>query len=174
MPAAALYCSTLAKNLFQEVGAWGKTLLLAKVFAPDECWAMRRGRLHLVDDPATEMSCGHIPQLLQTGYLCVPLMAQGEAMGILYLQASGLIPSDLKEPTAQIAATLAEGIALALANLKLRETLRSQAIRDSLTGLFNRRYLEETLEREFLRAARQGVAHSPHHAGSSTTCVGAG
>ena len=153
----ALFMLNPSKNLFQEVGVWGKVLLLEKVFAPDECWAMRRGRLHQVDDPATEMSCGHIPQPLQTGYLCVPLMAQGEAMGILYLQASGLIPSDLKEPTAQIAATLAEGIALALANLKLRETLRSQAIRDSLTGLFNRRYLEETLERELHRVKRFGI-----------------
>ena len=45
-------------------------------------------------------------------------------------------------------------VALAFANLRLRETLRSQSIRDPLTGLFNRRYMEETLERELHRAAR--------------------
>ena len=50
--------------------------------------------------------------------------------------------------------TVAEHIALAIANLKLRETLRSQSIRDPLTGLFNRRYMEESLEREMRRAAR--------------------
>src|ERR1041384_3945577 len=50
--------------------------------------------------------------------------------------------------------TVAEHIALALANLKLRETLRSQSIRDPLTGLFNRRYMEESLEREMRRASR--------------------
>ena len=153
----ALYMRNHSQNLFQEVGVWGKSLLLEKVFAPDECWALRRGRLHLVDDPGTEMSCGHVSQSLQAGYLCVPLMAQNKAMGILYLQATGRIQSDLNEPTVQIAATLAEGIALALANLKLRETLRSQAIRDSLTGLFNRRYLEETLERELHRVKRLGI-----------------
>ena len=49
---------------------------------------------------------------------------------------------------------LAEQIGLALGNLKLRETLRSQSIRDPLTGLFNRRYLEESLEREISRANR--------------------
>ena len=36
----------------------------------------------------------------------------------------------------------------ALANLKLRETLRTQAVRDALTGLYNRRYMEHALERE--------------------------
>jgi diguanylate cyclase (GGDEF)-like protein/PAS domain S-box-containing protein len=36
----------------------------------------------------------------------------------------------------------------------LQDQLREQAIRDPLTGLFNRRYLEETLYREISRAAR--------------------
>ena len=53
---------------------------------------------------------------------------------------------------------MAEDLALALANLRLRETLRSQAIRDPLTGLFNRRYLEETMERELNRVKRQGTS----------------
>jgi diguanylate cyclase (GGDEF)-like protein len=51
---------------------------------------------------------------------------------------------------------VADHLALALANLKLRETLRSQSIRDPLTGLFNRRYMEESLERELRRAERRG------------------
>jgi diguanylate cyclase (GGDEF)-like protein/PAS domain S-box-containing protein len=37
----------------------------------------------------------------------------------------------------------------------LQAELREQAIRDPLTGLFNRRYLAETLEREFARASRE-------------------
>ena len=45
-------------------------------------------------------------------------------------------------------------IGLALGNLNLREVLRVQAIRDPLTGLFNRRYMEESLERELRRAVR--------------------
>jgi diguanylate cyclase (GGDEF)-like protein len=50
--------------------------------------------------------------------------------------------------------TMAEHIAMALSNLKLHETLRSQSIRDPLTGLFNRRFMEESLELELRRAAR--------------------
>jgi diguanylate cyclase (GGDEF)-like protein/PAS domain S-box-containing protein len=38
---------------------------------------------------------------------------------------------------------------------QLQDELREQAIRDMLTGLYNRRYLEETLQIELARAARQ-------------------
>lgn len=41
-----------------------------------------------------------------------------------------------------------------MANVKLRDVFRSQSIRDPLTSLFNRRYMEETLERELRRAVR--------------------
>jgi diguanylate cyclase (GGDEF)-like protein/PAS domain S-box-containing protein len=39
---------------------------------------------------------------------------------------------------------------------QLQVALREQAIRDSLTSCFNRRYLDETLERELSRARREG------------------
>jgi diguanylate cyclase (GGDEF)-like protein len=86
-------------------------------------------------------------------------VAQGETLGIFHLelgprpegQAAGVAV-----PKEQLAVTVAEDMALALANLRLRETLRSQAIRDPLTGLFNRRYMEETLDRELKRSTRTG------------------
>jgi diguanylate cyclase (GGDEF)-like protein len=46
-------------------------------------------------------------------------------------------------------------LALSLANLRLRETLRDQSIRDPLTGLFNRRFMQESLDRELQRARRK-------------------
>ena len=55
----------------------------------------------------------------------------------------------------------AEQISLAIANVKLRDQLRDQSIRDALTGMFNRRYMLETCRREFSRAARAG--HSRRH-----------
>ncbi|MGH7545242.1 MAG: diguanylate cyclase, partial [Gemmatimonadota bacterium] len=58
----------------------------------------------------------------------------------------------------QLAVALARHVELALANLKLRETLQNQAIKDPLTGLFNRRYMEESLDRELQRAARTGTS----------------
>ena len=64
------------------------------------------------------------------------------------------------EALARRASAVAERISLVLANLSVREVLRNQSIRDSLTGLFNRRFMEESLEREVRRAARnkEGVA----------------
>ncbi len=55
----------------------------------------------------------------------------------------------------QLAVTVSEAIKLSLSNLKLREELREQATHDALTGLFNRRYLEESLSRELHRAQRR-------------------
>jgi diguanylate cyclase (GGDEF)-like protein len=83
-------------------------------------------------------------------------MAQGEVMGIFHLRQANPEPADQIKATGQFAGTVAEAMAMALANLRLRETLRNQAIRDGLTGLFNRRYLEETLERELSRGKRSG------------------
>jgi diguanylate cyclase (GGDEF)-like protein len=86
------------------------------------------------------------------------MVAQSEASGVLYLQnkdgPADAAPPRLTPAKQQLAQTVADSVALALANLKLRETLRHQSIRDPLTGLFNRRYMEETLERETRRVAR--------------------
>ncbi len=70
--------------------------------------------------------------------------------------AAALAPVPLTEAKRRLAAAVGEQVALGLANVKLREVLRSQSIRDPLTGLFNRRYMEETLEREVRRAQRAG------------------
>ena len=86
------------------------------------------------------------------------MMAQGEAIGILLLCAPEL--GQLTAAKKQLAITVAEHIALALANLKLRETLQDQSIRDPITGLFNRRYMEESLDREIQRCERKRQALS--------------
>jgi diguanylate cyclase (GGDEF)-like protein len=89
------------------------------------------------------------------------MSAQGETLGVLHLRdvapapgGSGETGDGLPESRKGLALSVAERIGLALANLKLRETLRTQSIRDPLTGLFNRRYLEESLEQELRRAVR--------------------
>jgi len=50
--------------------------------------------------------------------------------------------------------SFAEQIGLSIANIRLREMLKRQSIRDPLTGAFNRRYLDEVFERELRRAER--------------------
>jgi diguanylate cyclase (GGDEF)-like protein/PAS domain S-box-containing protein len=155
----ALYMLNNSRNLFEKMANWGQTPPAALVFSPDDCWSVRRGRPHKVDNLQEALLCQHVSAAGLTGYLCVPLIAQGETLGILHLESRpdlGAQEISAAMPKEQLALALAEDMALALANLRLRETLRSQAIRDSLTGLFNRRYMEETLDRELNRAKRTG------------------
>jgi diguanylate cyclase (GGDEF)-like protein len=151
----AVYVTGAAHGLAEPRALWGGLAPAeARPFKPEECWALRRGRLHAVADTAGGVVCEHVPRPLPGASLCVPLTAQGEPLGILYLGARGGAAGGLGEDRQQLAQTVAEQLGLAAANLKLRETLRNQSIRDPLTGLFNRRYMEETLERELRRAER--------------------
>ncbi|AFY83472.1 diguanylate cyclase [Oscillatoria acuminata] len=141
-------------NRVETVATWGKLPGSKPWFSPHECWALRRGRSHRVDNSPFSLFCDHLhSHLSPVESLCIPMMAQGEISGLLYLICS--YKGRLSDAKQQLARTVSEQIALALANIKLRETLHTQSIRDSLTGLFNRRYLEETLERELQRAHRQ-------------------
>jgi len=162
--AGALHAMSASRTSLELVTAWGDFPQGGGyVFAPDECWGLRRGRMHVVEDPRFGQVCQHLGDSVSTSCLCVPLMAQGEALGLLHLQKrvypAGPRAHTAREPLTEskqrLALTVAELIALALANLKLRETLRIQSSRDPLTNLFNRRYLEETLERELRRADRK-------------------
>jgi diguanylate cyclase (GGDEF)-like protein len=96
--------------------------------------------------------CKHLQSPPPKGYICVPMMAQSEAVGVLHLTHSD--ESQMPEAKQRLAMAMAERIAMALSNLRLHETLRNQSIRDPLTGLFNRSFLEESLELEMRRAAR--------------------
>jgi diguanylate cyclase (GGDEF)-like protein len=74
------------------------------------------------------------------------------------LQATDEVPQ-LNSAELSFKTTFAGQVGLSIANIKLREELRTQSVHDALTGLYNRRYLEEALERELRRAtrARQSV-----------------
>ena len=152
-----------SRNFMEAIALWGEPPPTERVFAPDDCWAFRRGQMHVVSNVHAGALCKHVHNLPQSiGYLCMPMMAQTEAVGILHLQ---MAPHMLDQPerirelevesTQRLAVTVAAQIGLALANLKLSEALRIQSMRDVLTGLFNRRYMEESLEREMQRAGRE-------------------
>jgi diguanylate cyclase (GGDEF)-like protein len=150
-----------SRNMVETVAVWGSGVERDRVFTRDDCWALRSGRPHCVEDPNSATFCRHVEPNPALCYLCVPLMAQGDALGILHLRSlpeGETLPKEdherLKAAKMQLATTVAEHIALALANLRLSATLRMQSIRDPLTGLFNRRYMEESMDREIRRATR--------------------
>ena len=156
----AVCVTSASRTAVERVFGWGNASDGAQVFAPDECWALRRGKLQSYRAGEKVVPCRHLDLKEVSESLCVPLMALGEAIGIVSLQrmraaqAQDSVTRSSMESERRLATVLAEQVALALGNLKLRESLKNQSICDSLTGLFNRRYMEESLEREFGRAKR--------------------
>jgi diguanylate cyclase (GGDEF)-like protein/PAS domain S-box-containing protein len=142
-----------SKHFVEAVTTWGDLTVASKtVFSAKQCWALRRGRAHFSTSEQQSLHCSHIEESFAGEALCVPMMAQGEALGMLHFHSPE--KGQLTAAKQQLASAVAERVALALANLRLTEALRQQSIRDPLTGLFNRRYLEESLEREISRAER--------------------
>ena len=136
---------------------WGDDPLLQSIFSLDDCWAMRRGQHHEVIDPQTSVVCNHFIRPPKTGYLCLPLVVQGETLGLFFLDTPSGMTNEHALSWRQLAITVGEGIKLSLSNLKLREIMREQSTHDPLTGIFNRRYLNDTLPRELNYARRQNT-----------------
>jgi len=156
----AVYLYGASRNVVELVSSWGE-LSVAKSFPPTDCWALRRGRAHHVSLSGAEIACRHTSHGERSSAMCVPLLAQGEALGVLHLVGPPELGDRSFTPLAQrLAVAAAEACALALASIRLREKLADQSLRDSLTGLYNRRYAEETLDREIARAKREDGALS--------------
>ncbi|MEC4984258.1 MAG: PAS domain S-box protein [Oscillatoria sp. PMC 1068.18] len=148
-----IFITSASRNRLQKLASWGKHLHSETEFYPHDCWGLRRGRIHLVGENRLGLRCNHIHKKDSLAVtLCIPMIAQGETLGLFYLSAE--TANALPQTKQQLAQTVAEQIALAITNLYLRETLQYQSIRDPLTGLYNRRYLEESLNQEIERAQR--------------------
>lgn len=150
-----LAVQAIGEEELKTVVRWGETNGMSAQFAPSACWGMRRNQRHslrhLTDGPV----CKHFDVLPINPYICHPLQVLGESLGLLTVSA----PADVSEREwgriTHLSAMVAESLKLALSNVRLREALHEQAIRDPLTGLLNRRYLDETLAREIVRAQRE-------------------
>ena len=161
-PFGALYLFRSSRDLIEAAVRWGEKDVLAPTFPPDACWSLRRGQPHWSGHPGNGIACQHLNKSSTTEALCLPMVAQGNTVGILHLEFES--PADFRDDSEKqgfrdshqrLAVSAASKIALLLASLQLRETLREQSIRDPLTHLFNRRFLEESLERELELAGRK-------------------
>jgi diguanylate cyclase (GGDEF)-like protein/PAS domain S-box-containing protein len=142
------------EGCLDNVATWGAGYEAEPLFAYDDCWGMRRGHPHDIEPGSRSVRCKHIADKENCAYLCLPMTVVGETLGLVTLKRPA---QDADWPTGewrQLAVSFAESIKMSISNLKLREALREQAIRDSLTGLYNRRYLESVLPRELSRSVR--------------------
>ena len=149
-----------SRNILELAASWGSSSNSSMTFSPDNCWALRRGKPHWSSTLSAGLICNHVKDNLGVDQvLCIPMVAQGETIGILQLRVPGrpetkLLDENLRVTLERIASSAAGQIALSIASLKLREALKDQSIRDPLTGLYNRRFMHDFLEREVLRARR--------------------
>ena len=154
----SIYLFRNSADQLELAARWGGGPSPRATMAPAACWGLRLGQVHRFSG-ATDLRCRHCEAAEPAAgeyRLCLPLMAYGEVLGLMHLRgtaANAPVSAAMAsiEPAAQ---AIAEQAALSLSNAKLRQTLRDQSIKDPLTGLFNRRYMEETLLREILRARR--------------------
>jgi diguanylate cyclase (GGDEF)-like protein/PAS domain S-box-containing protein len=159
--AGALYLREAGSQQMEAVTNWGampEDFSAERAFEAEQCWALRLGRTHSMGFGGPALLCQHLLSPSADSWLCVPLMTKGEALGVYHLRFQKVEPREVgpRRGLQELALAVAEHIALSLGNLQLRETLRQQSTRDPLTGLFNRRHMEESLTRELRRAERSG------------------
>lgn len=147
-----LYIYAASRNQLTILVQWGEGTP-DEVIDPQECWALRRGMVHHHEDAGSTPSCRHHHDTGDT--LCLPLLAHGEAIGVLALKvpAGG---GQISPETIRLANMLVHQLGLTLSNIRLRETLNEQSIRDPLTNAFNRRYFDMVAEKEISQARRLG------------------
>lgn len=158
----AFFVYSASRDDLEQKACWGGYAALDEpaLIRPSECWGLRRGRAHRLDHRSARMRCVHIRAAAAERAICAPVLGPSETIGLLHLRFDEPAPvpqaheAALWDEREQITVTAAEYLGLALVNLRLRSALQQQSIRDPLTGLFNRRFMEETLTREIRRAQR--------------------
>jgi diguanylate cyclase (GGDEF)-like protein/PAS domain S-box-containing protein len=161
-PVGALYLFRSSRDLVEAAVRWGKTDVLAPTFPPEACWSLRGGQPRWSGTPGNDIVCQHLTIGCTAESLCVPMVAQGNTIGVLHIEFdSAAWPLNhsgtecLRDVRQRLTVSVASHVALSLAGLQTREALREQSIRDPLTRLFNRRFLEESFERELQFASRK-------------------
>jgi diguanylate cyclase (GGDEF)-like protein len=157
----AIYLRAEESHSLERVLGWGDAEPLVETLQSEQCWSLKTGHTHWVRHQDAELpTCGHLHASGECS-VCTPLVAHGDTLGTLVLRSTGGVESCVAEGSYEHArATLASfsgRVALAISNMQLRETLRQQALRDPLTGLHNRRIMEEGLAREIARAGRESI-----------------
>ncbi len=152
----ALALQTADGDGLKTVVRWGDTMVFRDNFGLDDCWAVRRGRLHDIAESSGGLVCEHIEAHTPSGYICLPLMVQNTLLGVLSVET---MTADVESHMAdhRLAVSVGETIKLSLSNLALRDALSEQATRDPLTKLFNRRFMNDSLAHLVARALRSGL-----------------
>jgi diguanylate cyclase (GGDEF)-like protein/PAS domain S-box-containing protein len=153
--AGSLFIYRESRDVLEHAATWGGGRTPESTLAPEDCWALRLGRRHFVPRAGT-VRCRHAPAEAES-YVCMPVHGQGQILGMFHIAVD--VSARTRRPAPDVEQRLraiCDRVGPALANLKLRDALRELALRDGLTGLYNRRYMEDALNRELHRSERSG------------------
>jgi diguanylate cyclase (GGDEF)-like protein/PAS domain S-box-containing protein len=147
-------------DLLELRSSWGRKRPAPAAMDVADCWGLRRGKIYIMENPGKDLVCGHLIQagLTSGRSICVPMMSFGDLRGVLTISYDHSDHPEQEELRPLLATNLTEYLGTAVVNLRLRDSLREKSIRDPLTGLYNRRFMEETLDREIRRAIRMKVS----------------
>ena len=154
-----LYVYNNSRDQLNRAAQWGfdgANPGLQDYFTPDDCWGLRRGKINVMSSATGHVHCRHVRTDTPLSYLCLPITGRGQTYGVLYLQSSDPRGERAFDGAMTQARSFADQLSLALVNIELRERLQNMAIKDPLTELYNRRFLDEALSRELLVAERKG------------------
>ena len=156
----ALYVFNNSRDRLDLAKTWnfGEQEALPDSLLPSSCWALKRGKPHINSAQSHTLSCMHATGRGST--VEVPMMARGKVFGLLIFGIDAENGFDRLMDVRRLGRALADSMSLALSNIALKEKLRTQSLRDPLTGLYNRRYMEDALDRYISLAERSGTATS--------------
>jgi diguanylate cyclase (GGDEF)-like protein len=156
----ALYVFNNSRERLDLAKAWNVSegFRPGETLPPHHCWALKRGKPHINDPNTGTLCCMHDIGTAST--VEVPMLARGQVHGLLILAIEAEDAFQKLLEVRRVARALADSMSLALSNISLREKLRTQSLRDPLTGLYNRRYMEDALGRYISLAERSGSATS--------------
>jgi diguanylate cyclase (GGDEF)-like protein len=154
----ALYVFNNSRDRLDLASSWSPfpEFVPGEILAPDNCWALKRGKPHVNDPRSKTLCCRH--HASEAATMEFPMVARGTVYGLLMI-ATSRGTAELKS-VARVGRALADSMSLALSNIDLHEKLRAQSLRDPLTGLYNRRYMEDALEHYLSMAERGGECTS--------------
>jgi len=141
-----------AQHKAETIAVWGSIPVVKTVF-PHKCLALWEWQVHCGPACKGRFGC-RFDQEHPKVHICVPVGTQTEAFGLLQV----LTEDEEQRVAAKTvwASLVAEHLGLICANVKMGDDLRNLSLRDPLTGLFNRRFMEEALSLEIAKAARHG------------------
>ncbi|HEY3929129.1 MAG TPA: sensor domain-containing diguanylate cyclase, partial [Candidatus Koribacter sp.] len=147
-----------SRNFMESVAMWhaeGLSSAMLDIFDPQACCGIRSGSQRWRRPGVAELDCRHFTAASPERYVCMPLMAHGETLGVVCIQCVNDEAVAVVEKRSDSLQQFVQLTAMAVASLRLRTRLENQSIRDPLTGLFNRHLMQIAFDRELARATRR-------------------